>query len=155
MTCNIGVANFGRTWYTTPPKESTPRAFFVCGWAYPFPVHLCWNVVHIDPKILFWENGEEICFNVVKHATDNENYECVICKESIMCSRMAFGIVNCESLRGSFLGILCLYRWYNHTTSFSNDCMGGSRLCGLFNASWNCSHNHCSLCSGMVIKWKP
>jgi len=25
MTCNIGVANFGRTWYTTPPKESTPR----------------------------------------------------------------------------------------------------------------------------------
>jgi hypothetical protein len=99
-------------------------SFFVCGWAYLFPVHLCWNVVHIDPKILFRENGEEICFNVVRHATDNKKYECVICKESIMCSRMAFGIVHCESLRGSFLGIVYLYRWYNQTTSFSNDCRG-------------------------------
>jgi hypothetical protein len=25
-------------------------SFFVCGWAYPFLVHLCWNVVPIDPN---------------------------------------------------------------------------------------------------------
>ena len=48
----------------------------------------------------------------------------------MMCSRMAFGSVYWESLRGSILGILYLYRWYNHTTSFSNDCMGGSKLYG-------------------------
>ena len=36
----------------------------------------------------------------------------------MICSRMAFGSVYCESLRGSFLGSLYLYRWYNHTTFF-------------------------------------
>jgi hypothetical protein len=31
---------------------------------------------------------------------------------------------------GLFLGIMYLYRWYSHATSFSNGCMGGSKLCG-------------------------
>ena len=57
-------------------------------------------------------------------------------KESIMCSKMILGRVYCESLRGSFLGILYLYLWYSHATSFLNDCVGGSRLCGLFSVSW-------------------
>ena len=55
-------------------------------------------------------------------------YECVIWKEFIICSRMSFGSVYCESLRGSLLGSLCLYLWYSHTTFFLNDCVGGSRL---------------------------
>ena len=53
----------------------------------------------------------------------------------MMCSRMVWGRVYCESLRGSFLGILYLYLWYNHATSVSNGCVGGSRFCGLFNAT--------------------
>ena len=32
---------------------------------------------------------------------------------------------------------------------FTNDCVGGSRLCGLFSAKWYCSHDHFSLRSGM------
>ena len=55
-------------------------------------------------------------------------YECVIWKEFIICSRMSFGSVYCESLRGSLLGSLCLDLWCNHTTFFLNDCVGGSRL---------------------------
>ena len=127
-------------------------SFFVCGWAYMFPIHLCWNVVPIDPKTLSWENVEENCFNLIGHVSGDEKYECVIWKESIMCSRMAFGNVYCESSRGSFLGNMYLYCWYNHTTLFLNDCMGRCTLCGLFNASRYCSHNHISLCLGMVIK---
>ena len=65
---------------------------------------------------------------MVGHVTSDEKCECVMWKESIMFFMMVFGSVYCESLRGSFLGILYLYRWYNHATSFSNDCMGGSRL---------------------------
>ena len=68
---------------------------------------------------------------------------------------MAFGSVYCESLRGSFLGVLYLYLWYNHATSVSNGWMGGSRLCGLFSAEWYWSHNQFSLVFGMVIKWRP
>ena len=76
-------------------------------------------------------------------------------KKSIMVSRMAFGSVYCESLRGLFLDILYLYLLYSHATSFSNDYMGGSKLCGLFNTFLYCCHNHCSLCSWIVIKWRP
>ena len=32
----------------------------VCGWAYPFPVHLCWNVVPIDPNTLSRGMGRRI-----------------------------------------------------------------------------------------------
>ena len=127
-------------------------SFSMCGWAYPLLIHLCWNVVPIDPKTLSRENVEENCRSLIGHVTSDEKYECVMWKESMMCSRMSFGSVYCESLRGSFLGNLYLYRWYNHTTSFSNDCVGGSRMCGLLSAFWYCSHNHFSLCSRMVIK---
>ena len=41
-----------------------------------------------------------------------------------MCSRVEFRSVYCEVLRGSLLGILYLYRWYNHTTFILNDYMG-------------------------------
>ena len=75
-------------------------------------------------------NGEENCLSEVGHVIGDEKCECVIWKESMMCSRMTFGSVYWESLRGSFLDILYLYRWYNHITSFSNDCVGGSRLYG-------------------------
>ena len=33
----------------------------VCAWAYPFPIHLCWNDVPIDPNTLSLGNGEENC----------------------------------------------------------------------------------------------
>ena len=39
----------------------------------------------------------------------------------------------CE-FEGVILGSLYLYHWYTHTTYFSNDCVGGSRLWGLLNA---------------------
>ena len=119
----------------------------VCGWAYPLPVHLCWNAVRIDPKTLSRKNVEENYLSLIGHATSDEKYECVIWKESLICSMMLFGSVYCESLRGSLLGNLYLYLWYNHTTFFSNDCVRGSRLWCLFNAFWYCSHSHCSLCS--------
>ena len=101
----------------------------VCGWAYPLPVHLCWNAVPLDPKTLSREKVEENCRSVVGHVTGDEKYECVIWKESIIWLMMAFGSVYCDSLRGSLLGVRYLYLWYNHTTSCSNDCVGGSRLC--------------------------
>ena len=44
----------------------------VCGWAYPFPIHLCWNADPIDPKTLFRENGEENYRNMVGHVTGEE-----------------------------------------------------------------------------------
>ena len=44
----------------------------VCGWAYPFPIHLSWNVVLIDPNTLSWEKGEENCLSVVGHVTGDE-----------------------------------------------------------------------------------
>ena len=45
---------------------------YVCGWAYPFPIHLCWNADPIDLKTLSWENGEENCRNEVGHDTGEE-----------------------------------------------------------------------------------
>ena len=75
-------------------------------------------------------------------------------KESMKCSKMVLGSVYYESLR-ALLGFMYLYLWYNHATFVSNVCMRGSRSCGLFNASGYCSHSHCSLCSRMVIKWRP
>ena len=86
------------------------------------------------------------------HVTGDEKYECVIWNVFIKFSRMVFGSVYCESFRGSFLGILYLYRWYNHATSVSNGWMGGSRLCDIFFAKWYWSYNHFSLVLGMVIK---
>jgi hypothetical protein len=68
---------------------------------------------------------------------------------------MAFGSVYNESFKGSLLGVLYLYFLYNHVIFVSNDCMGGSRLCGLFSAKWYCSHNHFSLRLRMVIKCRP
>ena len=47
-------------------------SFFVCGWAYLLPIHLCWNVDRIDPNTLSLGNGEENCFNVVGHVTGDE-----------------------------------------------------------------------------------
>ena len=44
----------------------------VCGWAYPFHVHLCWNIVPIDPNTLSRKNGEENCLSVVGHVTSDE-----------------------------------------------------------------------------------
>ena len=44
----------------------------VYGWAYPFPIHLSWNIVPIEPKILSRGNGEENCFNVLGHVTGDE-----------------------------------------------------------------------------------
>ena len=45
---------------------------YVCGWAYPFLIYLCWNVDPIDTKTLSRENGEENCRNVVGHVTGEE-----------------------------------------------------------------------------------
>ena len=56
-------------------------SFFVCGWTNPFPIHLCWNDVPIDPKTLSQENMEENCLCVIGHVTGDEKYECVIWKE--------------------------------------------------------------------------
>ena len=84
-------------------------SFFVCGWAYPFPFHLCWNAIPIDPHTLFWGNGEENCWNVVGHVTGDEKYECVMWNELMRCSRMVLRSVYCESLRGTLLGVLYLY----------------------------------------------
>jgi hypothetical protein len=72
----------------------------VCGRAYPFPIHLCWNIVPIDPNILSLVNGEDNCLREVGHVIGEEKCECAIWNESIMCSRMAFGSVYWESLRG-------------------------------------------------------
>jgi hypothetical protein len=35
-------------------------SFSVCGWAYPFLVHLCWNAVPIDPNTYLWEMRRRI-----------------------------------------------------------------------------------------------
>ena len=67
----------------------------------------------MDPNTLSRENGEENCLSLVGHVTGDEKYECVIWKESRICSRMSWGSVYCESLRGAFLGNLYLYRWYS------------------------------------------
>ena len=64
------------------------------------------------------------------HVTGDEKYDCVIWNEATICSMMTCGSVYWESLRGSFFSILYLYRWNNYTISFSNDCMGGSKLYG-------------------------
>ena len=112
------------------PMEGFLGVIFLCGWAYPFPIHLYWNVVTVDPNTLSLGNGEDNCLIEVGHLTGDEKCECVIWNESIMCSRMAFGNVYWESLRGLFLGILYLYHWDSHATSFSNDYMGGSKLYG-------------------------
>ena len=77
-------------------------SFSVCGWAYPLHVHLCWNIVPIDPKTLSRENVEANCLSLVGHVTGDEKYECVMWKESMICSRMALGSVYYVSLRGSF-----------------------------------------------------
>ena len=130
-------------------------SFYVCGWAYPLPLHLCWNAVPIDPKTLSMKNVEENCLSLIGHVTSDEKYECVIWNDLMICSRTSFGSVYYESLRGPFLGNLYLYRWYNHTTSVSNDCLGGYRLCGLLNAFWYCFHHHFNLYLRMVIKWWP
>ena len=119
------------------------------------PCHLCWNAFPIDPNTTSLGNGEWNCLSVVGHVTGDEKYECVIWNEFMKFSRMAFGSVYCESLRGSFLGVLYLYLWYSHATSVSNGWVGGSRLCGLFSAKWYWSHSHFSLVSGMVIKCRP
>ena len=87
--------------------------------------------------------------------TGDEKCEWVIWNESMMFWRMSCGSVYWENLRGSFLGILYLYRWYNHATSCSKDSMGGSKLCDRCKALWYCSHNHWSLCSEIVIKCRP
>ena len=71
-------------------------SFSVCGWAYPLHVHLCWNIVPIDPKTLSRENVEANCLSLVGHVTGDEKYECVMWKESMIFSKMAFGIVYCE-----------------------------------------------------------
>ena len=89
------------------------------------------------------------------HVTGDEKCEWVIWNVSMMCLRMTFGSVYWESLRRSFLGILYLYRWYNHATSCSKDWMGGSKLRDRCKALWYCSHNHWSLCSEIVIKCRP
>ena len=91
----------------------------------------------------------------MRHVTGGEKYECVIWNVFIKFSRMAFGSVCCESLRGSFLGVLYLYLWYNHATSVSNGWVGGSRLCDIFIAKWYWSHNHFSLILKMIIKYIP
>jgi hypothetical protein len=67
--------------------------------------------VPIEPKTLSRENVEENCRSLVGHVTGEEKYECVMWKESRRCSRISLGSVYCESLRGSFLGSLYLYRW--------------------------------------------
>ena len=73
---------------------------------------------------------------MVGHVTGDVKYECVIWNMFVKFSRMAFGSVYCESLRGSFLGVLYLYLWYNDANSVSNGYVGGFRLCGLFSAKW-------------------
>ena len=66
--------------------------------------------------------------------TGDEKYECVIWNVCMRFSKMVFGYVYCESLRGSFLGVLYFYLWYNQATSVSNGWVGGSRLCVMFSA---------------------
>ena len=58
--------------------------------------------VPIDPKTLSRENVEANCLSLVGHVTSDEKYECVMWKESMICSRMALGSVYYVSLRGSF-----------------------------------------------------
>ena len=84
----------------------------------------------IDPNTLSRGYGEENCLKEVGHVTGEEKCEWVIWNESKMWLRMSVGSVYWESLRGSFLGILYLYLRYNHVTSCSNDCIGGSKLWG-------------------------
>ena len=93
----------------------------VCGWAYPFPCHLCWNALPIDPNITSLGKGEWNCLSVVGHVTGDEKYECVIWNVFMKFSRMAFGSVYWKNLRGSFLGVLYLYLWYSHVIYVLND----------------------------------
>lgn len=50
----------------------------VCGCAYPFPCHLCWNAFPTDPNITSLGKGEWYCLSVVEHVTGDKKYECVI-----------------------------------------------------------------------------
>ena len=87
---------------------------------------------------------------MVGHVTGDEKYECVICNMFMIFSRMASGSVYCASFRGSLLGVLYLYLWFNHAIFVL------IRLCGLFSAKWYWSRNHFnSYASGMVIKHRP
>ena len=47
-------------------------SFSVCGWAYPFPFHLCWNAIPFDPNALSQGNGEENGRSVVGHGTGDK-----------------------------------------------------------------------------------
>ena len=79
-------------------------SFFVCGWAYPLSIHLCWNVVPIDLKTLSRENVEANCLSLIGHVTTDEKYKCVIWKESMICSRMALESVYCERFEWVIFG---------------------------------------------------
>lgn len=46
--------------------------FFVIGWAYLLPCHLCWNDVPIDLNNASLGNQENNCLNVVEHVTSDE-----------------------------------------------------------------------------------
>ena len=69
--------------------------------------------------------------NCVGQVTGDEKYEWLILNDIIRKSSIGVGIVYWSRLSGSFFGIRYLYLWYSHTISVSNDCVGGSRLCGV------------------------
>ena len=71
----------------------------------------------------------------------------VIIKESIIFVGNMCNIVFVEP----FLGILLLYLWYSHITSFSNDCVCGTSPCDLYFALLYCYHSHFNLVVDMVI----
>ena len=73
------------------------------------PCYLCWNALPIDPITTSLENGEWNCLSVVEHVIGDEKYKCVIWKELVRCSRMAFGSVYFEKFSGSVLGVLYLH----------------------------------------------
>ena len=80
----------------------------VCGCAYPLPCHLYWNDFLTDPNTTSLENGEWNCLSKVEHVAGDEKYKRVIWNELVSCSRMAFGSVDCENFKESFLGVLYL-----------------------------------------------
>ena len=62
-----------------------------------------------DPKILSLVKGEKNFVICVEHVIGEEKYEWEILKVVVMESRILVGRVCCVVLKGSFLGIFCLY----------------------------------------------
>ena len=64
--------------------------------------------------------------------TRDEKYEWLTLNDVVRKFIIGVGSVYWASFKGSFFGMWYLYRWYSHTISVSNDCVGGSSPCGVF-----------------------